>query len=385
MKNIVKNKKTIIVALAVVGIILIFFIFKFNDAEKIKPEKIESVLQSEPKLKPLKTGSASVQTITEYYDAVGTVRPRSEASIEAQITAQVLDVKVKHGNKVLKNQILITLDNRQFLSRLDQAKQGLQTAIAGKEQANQAIFAAKALFDEAESAFKRTKKCFETQVTTSRNLEQAESAYLQASAGLKKAKKALGGAESKVKQAKEVIQEAKIALGYTTIKAPANGEVLRRFVEPGDLALPGKPLIVLQTAGSLRLEAYVREGLIKKVRPTALLKVELSALNKTVDADVDEIIPYADPETRTFLVKVSLPHIQGLYPGMYGKLLIPITERQVVLAPVVAVRKIGQLELVTVKEKNIWRKRFVKTGKKSGDKIEILSGLSGNEIIVLED
>jgi RND family efflux transporter MFP subunit len=377
-----KNQKIIkTILLFSISLILAFWGAKFNLNIALKEVRAASKKDETPK----KIGQASVQTITEWYEAVGTVRPVTEASIESQITAQVLAVKVRPGNKVFKNQVLISLDNRQLMSRLDQAKQTLKTAISGKEQAKQAIIAAKAAFTEAESDYKRTKIYFESQAATSKDMEKAESVYLQAKAGLNRAKEALSASESRIRQAKEIVKEAEIALGYTEIKAPDSGKVLKRLVEQGDLALPGKPLIVVQTTGLLRLEAYVREGLIRKIKPGTNLKVIINTLNETTTAKVEEIIPYADPQTRTFLVKALLPTISGIYPGMFGKLLIPVQDTPVVVIPKTAVSYIGQLELVKVKENNSWKTRFIKTGKTIGDKIEVLSGLAGNETIGWEE
>jgi HlyD family secretion protein len=103
-----------------------------------------------------------------------------------------------------------------------------------------------------------------------------------------------------------------------------------------------------------------------------------------VTAQVEEIIPYADPRTRTFLVKAILPEIEGIYPGMYGKLLIPSGTTEVVLIPPGAIRRIGQLEMVKVKKGDIWESRYIKTGKIHGELVEVLSGLSGNEILMIE-
>ncbi|MDM8517208.1 efflux RND transporter periplasmic adaptor subunit [Desulfobacterales bacterium HSG16] len=328
-----------------------------------------------------KTAKAEMKKIIEWYEAVGTVRPRTESSIEAQVTAQVMNVKVRPGTKVTKGMVLLTLDNRKFLSKLDQARQGLKTAIAGRKQANQGVIGAKAAFEQSESNFKRTKKYFKSRAATSRDLEQAESGYLQAKAGVAKAREALAGTKAAIRQAEEVIKEAEIALGYTKIKSPEEGEVLRRMVEPGDLALPGKPLIVLRTKGSLRLEAYVREGLIGKVKPHTTLSAVISTLDLKTDAVVEEIVPYADPMTRTFLVKASLPDIDGLFPGMFGKLLIPVQEHDVVMIPENSVSRVGQLELIQVREKNMWKTRFIKTGRIMDGMVEVLSGMSGNETI----
>jgi RND family efflux transporter MFP subunit len=377
-----KNKKNLSVWLIVgAGILLSVVVIRLISGEKIGPGLLNDVADNTSA--PESTVQASIETITEWYEAVGTVRPRTETRIEAQVTAQVTDVKFSPGAKVKKGEILLTLDNRQLLSRLDQARQALKSAVARKEQARQVVIAAKAAHTQAESAFKRTQTYFASQAATSHDLENAESVHLQARAGLTKAKEGLSGADAQIHQAEEVVKEAEIALGYTIIRAPESGEVLKRLVEPGDLALPGKPLIFLQTSEFLRLEAYVREGLIKLVTPGRQLSIHIDTLGKTTDAIVEEIVPYADPRTRTFLVKAAMPHMPGVYPGMYGKLLIPIKEQKVVLVPRSAVRQVGQLELVKVREGDQWKTRFIKTGKVIGDKVEILSGLSGDETIGL--
>ena len=178
-----------------------------------------------------------------------------------------------------------------------------------------------------------------------------------------------------------MVNESAISIEYTRILAPEDGVVLKRFVEPGDLALPGKPLVALRTSGALRLEAYVREGLITRVTPGTALEVDIETLDRLVAATVEEIVPYADPNSRTFLVKVGMPPVEGLYPGMFGKLRIPVGRQRIVTVPVDAVRRVGQLELVQVKVGDDWQTRHVKTGARRGDTVEILSGLDGTETI----
>ena len=300
------------------------------------------------------------------------------------MSGQVMAVRVNAGDRVKKGQPLVSLDGRQLKARYSQAAQSLKTAVSQKEQARQAINAAEAAFAEAKSAYHRIKKFFDADAATEQDLEQARSRYLQARAALKRARNGLSGASAGVRMAEEMVQEAKIGLGYTEIKAPAKGEVLKRLVDPGDLAMPGKPLLLLKTAGGLQLESYVRESLIQRVKPGARLRVELTTLQQTVDSRVEELIPYADPQTRTFLVKSSLPNTAGLYPGMYGKLLIPYKQVELVLIPRSAIDEVGQLELVMVKTADGWKRRYIKTGSIYGEKIEVLSGLSGGEILKLK-
>lgn len=337
------------------------------------------------------TATAERRVVTDWYEAVGTVRPRVETRIAAQVTAQVVEVNVRPGDRVEKGQVLVTLDSRQAASRLDQARQGLRSARSAREQARQNVAAAEAAFQQARADFRRVQKFYEAEAATERELEKARSAFLQAQAGLKRARDALEGAEAGIQQAQEVIREAEIAKGYNTIEAPEAGEVLRRMVEPGDLAAPGKPLLVLQTEGTLRLEAYVREGLIRQISPGTELTAEINPLDARVPATVEEIVPYADPATRTFLVKAAIPPVEGTYPGMFGKLLIPVGETEVITVPPAAIRKVGQLELVRVQTEAGWQRRYVKTRGPVGppgaerDAIEILSGLSGGETLALEE
>jgi HlyD family secretion protein len=98
---------------------------------------------------------------------------------------------------------------------------------------------------------------------------------------------------------------------------------------------------------------------------------------------VEEVEPSADPSTRTILVKVGLPEQGDIFPGMFGRLLLPVKEREAVLIPRKALRRIGQLEVVTVDLNGRWGQVFVTTGRVFGEKIEILSGLKGNERVAL--
>jgi len=365
--------------------ITIFIVCLINNgwaADKIAPGKESGDFSVTP---PDKTIKAEIKEIVEWYEAVGTIRPRVESRIESQVTAKVKKVFVHPGNKVDKDQILIQLDDRQFQSRLAQARQALKSAIAQKEEAEHAVHAAEAAYKQALAAYNRTKKYFNSKAATPQEMEKAESAHEQAKAGVERANKAINAATAGVRRAEEVVKESQIALGYTIIKAPQDGEVLKKMIEPGDLALPGKPMIILQTAGALRLEAFVREGLIYKIEIGAKLSVYIKTLNKKVDAIVEEIVPYADPQTRTFLVKTALPVMSGLYPGMYGKLLIPAATHNVVLIPQKAVRYVGQLELLTIKDNGTWKTRYIKTGKRIGNDIEVLSGLFGDEWIGIKE
>ncbi len=346
---------------------------------KIEPGAFTAV-EKKP-LIPAQTALAEVKEADQWAEAVGTVRPKTETRIEARVTGQVLDVPVNPGDPVAKGDLLVSLDNRQTRSQVDQAKQALQTAEAGREQARHSVDAARAGFKQAEANYQRYKVYFESQAATAQELEAAESAYRQADAGLKRAQEGLAAAEAGIRQAQAVVAESTVSLEFGRILAPEDGVVLERFVEPGDLAVPGKPLVALRTTGALRLEAFVREGLISRVSTGMSLEVDIETLGRQVVATVEEIVPYADPQSRTFLVKAALPAVENLFPGMFGKLRIPVDRERIVTVPWVFVRRVGQLELIYVETAAGWQLRFIKTGARRGDDVEVLSGLDGSETI----
>jgi hypothetical protein len=99
---------------------------------------------------------------------------------------------------------------------------------------------------------------------------------------------------------------------------------------------------------------------------------------------VDEIVPSADPGSRSFLVKTNVPTYPGLYPGMFGRLFIPVGETKRIYVPVGAVTQVGQLDYVIVTTDQGPARRYVRLGSHSRDGfLEVISGLAAGEKIVL--
>ena len=361
--------------------VLILYMGGFFATGLIGPQ--DSLQPQQESFSPEKTTKAKKAKITEWYEAVGTVSPRTKTRIEAQITARIESIQVTSGASVQKGDVIIILDERSLRSRLEQAGQGLKSARSQRAQARQGVNAAQAAFEEAQAAHERVKTYFEAQAATSQDLEEARSAFLQAKAGLQQAKDALAQARAGVNQAEKKVEEAEIALDYTQIKAPVSGEVAKRLADPGDLAMPGKPLLVLQTGKALRLEALVRENVIQIIKPGQKFQVVLEALQQSVQGTVEEVVPSADPSSRTFVVKVALPSTSGLFPGMFGRLQIPLGQKEVILAASKAVKSVGQLKMVKLKTEDGWKDVFVLTGKRLNDQLEILSGLNEGDTLAL--
>jgi RND family efflux transporter MFP subunit len=324
------------------------------DRGRIEPGSLEAG-RSEPA--PEHTLQVREEDQTTWYEAVGTVRSRSQTTVAPQITGQIIDVRVDAGDHVKEGQVLAKLDSREVTARLEQSRSALLSAQAEREL--------------AATAYDRFKGLFEKRAATLEQLESVEARHKQADA-------AVSAAEQKV-------EEAQTLLGYTTLHSPMDGVVADRLAEPGDIAYPGKALLVVHDPEDLRLEAGVREGLIARVRSQMSegreVEIHLSAIERNVRGRITEIVPSADPVSRSFLVKVSLPRIGGVYPGMFGELRCELDPRPAILIPESAVVRVGQLATVRVKQDERWERRFVTLGNTRDGRVEVLSGLRSGETI----
>ncbi len=288
--------------------------------------------------------------------AVGSIRAVHETAIASRITARVLEVNLKAGQRVNKGDILAKLDDTDLKARLQQANATVESV-----QATQV----KAKTDE-----ERFSKMLKVDVAT-----QAE--YDRAIAALK-------NANAELRRAQESVKETQSMLDYATIRAPIEGVIVDKKVDAGDIVLPGQLMATLYDPNRMQLVASVRESLAHRLKVGQEIGVRVDVLNKVCMGQISEIVPEAQSASRTFGVKVTGPCPPDMYTGMFGRILIPLEDEEILVVPVSAVRKVGQLELVDVFEGNLIRRRAVRAGRTIDGQYEILSGLAaGEKVLVL--
>ena len=131
--------------------------------DKIGPGKIPA---EKRKWIPKATAKAVRETVTDFYEAPGTVRPRQETRIESRVQGRVVDVPVRPGDVVKTGDRLVVLDSRELQSRLSRAKQAVLSARARREQAAQGVHFAEAGFKRAEAAYNRVITYFKSEAAT---------------------------------------------------------------------------------------------------------------------------------------------------------------------------------------------------------------------------
>lgn len=286
--------------------------------------------------------------------ASGEVASARHVVVSSRVLARIDAVRVRAGSPVSEGDVLVVLDARDLAARAGETEQALR--------------AAQARLELAQRESQRVEELFRTGVAAERRLDEVR-AQLRA-------------ARADVAGATQSLEEARTGASYAEIRSPVSGRVVDRLAEPGDTAVPGRPLLRIYDPSLLRVEVPVRESLAVGLTVGDALRVEIPALGQPVEGHIDEIVPFAEPGARTLLVKVSLPRSDArLFAGMFARVAIPAGERQRLLVPAAAVERVGQLEFVDVLGGDgRAERRLVTTGAAaSADRVEVLSGLREGE------
>ncbi len=300
----------------------------------------------------------------------GTVHAKETAMISAQMPGTIRQVLVQAGDRVRAGQLLIALDDSAMRSDLNRAT-AAQMAVEKQQMAAQAgaTLASGTLARYQE--LKNQKSVSPQEFDEVQQRSQAASLQLQA-------------LQAQSSEANAAVAGARTQLGYMQLHAPFTGIVTARTADPGTLATPGTPLLQIDRDGPLQLYTSVDESLIGSVRMGMKLPVSIDGIGAAdTTATVAQIVPAADPSSRSFLVKLDLPASKQLRAGIYATANFPGAVRSVILAPQSAVVMRGSLPCVyALDAEGVAQLRYVTLGNRHGDEVEILSGIAAGETLV---
>jgi len=160
--------------------------------------------------------------------------------------------------------------------------------------------------------------------------------------------------------------------------------VTARMADPGTMAAPGMPLLKIDQAGTLQLDASVDESAIGAVHKGMKVPVSIAgASSENLAGTVAEIVPAADPSSHSFTVKIDLPASAQLRSGMYGTAMFANGTKEAIVIPRSAVVARGSLSCAYVLDsQGIAQLRNLTLGAQQGDLVEVLSGVSSGEKLV---
>lgn len=299
-------------------------------------------------------------------------------------------------------------------ARLEAARQGVRQAEAAREAAKaglemarenasmvnegartQEIIAAEKQVEQARAGYEQAKQeaLMAHQGGRWEDIKTAEEGVRQAEAALRAARAAQGRddvsardvqrAGAGISQAQAALAGAETMAGYANIYAPFNGVITARKADPGSLAMPQMPILAIDDDSQYQLVASVPEKIAAGLARGDVAGVQLEALKRTVTASVVEIVPAADPASRTLTVKANLPSTPGLQSGIFGRIAFTTGKESLLTIPAAALlTRNGLTGIYVVDEAGQARYTLVSAGRRLGDRLEVLSGLQAGQRVI---
>jgi RND family efflux transporter MFP subunit len=295
-----------------------------------------------------------------FLSASGKIEAVQNANLSTRMMGHITDTYVNIGDKVSKGQLLLSINSADISAQ--------------SAQVTASITEAKAAFKNAEKDYNRFKTLYEQNSASQKEMDDITANYEMAKARLE--------------AANQMKNQVNAQLSYTNISAPFSGVITGKFINKGDMANPGMPLISMENSDEFQVIAMVPESEITKIKDGTTANVLVKSTNQLLTGTVTEVSSSAKNTGGQYLVKVVLDKTdEKLLSGMYTSVQFPVEnskETNLILIPENALIKQGQLTgIYTIGNENVAILRWLRTGKTFGDKVQVLSGLAANEQFIV--
>jgi RND family efflux transporter MFP subunit len=328
-----------------------------------------SVMATETAAAALKTVQARSTASAERAQADAVVEAVRQTQISAQVAGAITEILVRPGDSVKAGQVLVRLD----------ARAAQQQANASQAQ----VEAANASLAVAEKDWQRSQQLAAQHFISAAQLDKARAQYLAAAAETRAQIAAAGAVRTQS--------------GFYTLTAPYSGVVSEVPAMPGDMAMPGKPLLTMYEPGALRVTAMIPEQQAARLRKDGAVQVswqQSGVQPAAISLTQFTVLPAADPASHSIQLRAALPNtVQGLRPGMFARLSLALDNGNAqnaqgtparILVPRSAVIRRAELSAVYVVQGSKILLRQVRTGPQQGEEIEILSGVNAGDVLAAE-
>lgn len=302
-------------------------------------------------------------SVPSLHTVAGTVRAETTSTLAANMVGTVMRVHVAEGDRVRAGQLLVEIDAKDRHAQVERMG-------ARRTEVERAIEAASANAQLAEATHRRMLALRNDGLASPQSYDEARAAQLAAQAELQRAL-ALRG------EARAAATEADAMLAHSNVRAPIDGVIAARFVDPGAQAAPGVALLAIENETATRVDTHVAEDVA--VRPGD--RAVVTAANERIEARVIHVQPSVDSAARSSLVKLRLT--RPVRAGTYVRVSFTTGQRDVIAVPETALVRRGSLTSVfVVGADDIARMRLITIGSSAETQAEVLSGLAAGETIV---
>jgi RND family efflux transporter MFP subunit len=325
----------------------------------------------------------------------GAFKPFQDVDLHAKVAGYIKVIYVDVGSHVKEGQTLAILEVPELEAELAGAdaavrrsKEEIRRAQGDLVRAQSSYAAAHAMYDRLSQAAQQRPG-----LVAQQDVDDAQAKDLGGQAQVASAQAGLDAAEQALQVAQATQKQYSALSDYTKITAPFTGVVTVRYADTGSLIAAGtssstqsEPVVRLAQISVLRLVLPIPESLAGGIRLGDAVKVHVQALNQDYVGRVSRFADALDPQTRTMETEIDFQNADGrLLPGMYVEAtLAPAKRKETLTVPLEAVDMDGvEGTVLVVNAQNVLEERKVHLGLQGSTRIEVLSGLSEGERVVV--
>ena len=289
---------------------------------------------------------ATQRPVSESISLVGSIAPNEMVDVKSEVDGLVTTINFAEGGRVEKDQLLVALDQTRFVAQLAEAEANLKLA---------------------RTTFDRTKQLFSDKLISQQEYDQSSAVYASNEAGVDLRRRELRNAK---------------------IIAPFSGIATARMISPGQVISRATPLTTVVDIDIVKVEVNVPERYLGQLKNGQKIAFKVAAFPKDqFTGEVFFISPQLETTTRTALIKARIENRDGkLRGGMFANLDLSLQLREsALLIPEPAIVNNADVTMVfAITTNGTAVMKPVKIGIRIAGRVEILSGLSPGEMVVVE-
>jgi len=320
-----------------------------SDIKNLKKEIEDLKPKKDKKRRLVSTKEIEKKDFQKFLNAQGSIVAENVVKVSSDMGGRLVNIYAKEGDYVRKGKLLAKVDLESFNKQGAELEKSLELA---------------------NTTYERQKRLWDQNIGS-------EMQYLQA------------------KNNKERLEKSLESISYQSsranVYAPMSGYIDREYMQKGEIAAPGMPILQILNSSKLKAVADLPERYLGKIKKGDRVELNIPALDEKIFGRVDLIGRSIDPANRTFKTEVSISNKSGtLKPNLLVEMMInDYTEKEAIVVPLSLVQdEIGGRKFIFVSETGVDGtmavKKYVTPGESYDAEIIILEGLSGNETLIID-
>ena len=325
----------------------------------------------------------------------GEFKPFQDVDVHAKVAGYIRKIYVDVGDHVQEGQTVAVLEVPELAAQLTGSEASVRAAQEQIRRAQGDLRRAQSSHSAAHSAYARLKQAADSRagLVAQQEVDDSQAKDLEMEAQTSSAEAALAAAKQQLEVAQANQTQYTALSSYTRIVAPFAGVITNRYADTGALVAAGTssstqaiPVVRLAQTSKLRLVLPIPESVAAQIHLGDPVKVQVQALDQEIEGRVSRFADSLDRQTRTMETEIDFDNREGrLIPGMYTETRLSLREKKNALTiPLEAVSRNGdESTVLAVDAENVVEERKVQLGVEDSTRIEVLSGLSEGDRVII--